>query len=751
VHDCRHRFRPLCETSCCCTITVGDGENSFGDVTSVETAIELLPDGGEICVLRGTYNETILIDGRNDITITGCGPDSLLTPADANAAILTVRNSSDIHLRNLGFEALAAPAIHLDGTHDAPIRRTVLDSLAIRARDVAAVIGTRLRGIEMRCSDIDLLPLAVSLADNPAIGRQPAIYLAGDDLEVERCRIEVDAEAAPARQPLGGVQIGGGSRRIRLRDNLIRRGNGHGIILGSVRFVHARPNEAGGVVLDELVAAVPLTAGEGGPFTFIGLGLTIDDNGCISIDPDPPGDPGDGDPLVPVSEGALIDVAILDNRIEAMGVCGISVARFFDLSRAPEYISIEGLEITHNRISTCVRLEAPLLSANLNVHSAIGGIALAHCERLSVRDNRIENCGRNPGDPVCGLFVLLADGAVVERNRITGNGASATATAPPRPGRRGGVVFALALPGSFPFTVPLLNRAGLRQDGAPALRVHDNVIVTPEGRALEVIAVGPVSACDNQLTSRGGARLFRTPQGTAAGLAGYGLVRSEAVDLAVVAAQGGDPLLAFIDLLGGLVVAILDLGVSTEIYLQLLGFSGLTLIDPGPAGSNTFNDDGDDLFFGGEVLFGDNQVSLDALAADVQVAASAVLLMSLDDIGMTSNQCTCDLLLDFILTNALVLGFSIRVTENRFKEPVGIQNVFSPAFLSATTFAVMNETALNQGTHCFYAVGAPALSVRVPNRSLIEAFHPNACARFDRQGTDQAGSFTVGHAAIQGS
>src|SRR5436189_6195360 len=89
----------------------------------------------------------------------------------------------------------------------------------------------------------------------------------------------------------------------------------------------------------------------------------------FSIDPDPPGGPDDGDPLVPVSEGALIDVAILDNRIEAMGVCGISVARFFDLSRTPEYISIEGLEIAHNRISSCVRLEAPLLSANLNVHS----------------------------------------------------------------------------------------------------------------------------------------------------------------------------------------------------------------------------------------------------------------------------------------------------------------------------------------------------------------------------------------------
>src|SRR5207244_6832349 len=79
----------------------------------------------------------------------------------------------------------------------------------------------------------------------------------------------------------------------------------------------------------------------------------------------------------------------------------------------------------------------------------------------------------------------------------------------------------------------------------------------------------------------------------------------------------------------------------------------------------------------------------DDLVTGVQTCALPIL---------SSNQCTCDLLLDFILTNALVLGFSIRVTDNRFKEPVGIQNVFSPVFLSATTFAVMNETVLNQGT-----------------------------------------------------
>src|SRR5438045_3092549 len=546
VHDCRHRFRPLCEPSCCCTITVGDGQTSFGDVASVQTAIELVPEGGEVCVLQGTYRETITIDGRHNITVVGCGPNSLLMPPaeNAGAAGLTILNSSDIELRELGFEALEIHAIAMDENNAAPVRHTAFERLDIRARDVAAVIGTGLRGFDMRRCDIDVLPLAASFADNPAIGRQPAVYLAGNDLLVEGCRIEVEVRVAIARRPPGGIEIAGGAERVLLEDNLVR---------GGVR----RPID----------------------------GLQI-----VGGARQPPGGPGDGG-LVPASEGALVDIAILVNRIETMGASGISVARFFDLSGAvPEYISIEGLEIAHNRIIGCVTLEAPTLPLDLRVHSATGGIALAHCERLAVRDNRIEKCGTNPGDPVCGVFVLFSEGAIVERNRVTDNGTASTETSPPRPGRRGGVVFGLALPGSFPLTIALLNRPGLRQDGAPALRAHDNVIVTPQGRALDVVAVGPVSACDNQFTSRGGAVRFRPPSPVlATGAGGFGLRRSAALGLTAVAAQSGDPLLAFIDLLGGLVVAIVNLGVSNELYGQVLGFRGLCVVQRGPAGLAGFN------------------------------------------------------------------------------------------------------------------------------------------------------------------
>jgi hypothetical protein len=183
-----------------------------------------------------------------------------------------------------------------------------------------------------------------------------------------------------------------------------------------------------------------------------------------------------------------------------------------------------------------------------------------------------------------------------------------------------------------------------------------------------------------------------------------------------------NPLAAFLDALGGAVVSIVNLGVSNEIYLQLFGLSGLGLVDRFPDPGRQ----GDDvrLFVGGNILFNDNQVVLDAFGPVVTLSLSSVLLFSLDDISMTGNQCDCDLVLDLVGTNALVVGWSLRVADNRFKE--GILN----ARLSAFTVGLMNSTIDNQGTHCFVAVGAPALSVVTPNRTLALLFNKDACGPY---------------------
>src|SRR5262249_51431486 len=71
--DCRPKLPPSgtdTECGCCCTTTVGDGVDSVGQYTSINAAINALPDaGGEVCVLPGRYFEHVLIQGRRDVVL----------------------------------------------------------------------------------------------------------------------------------------------------------------------------------------------------------------------------------------------------------------------------------------------------------------------------------------------------------------------------------------------------------------------------------------------------------------------------------------------------------------------------------------------------------------------------------------------------------------------------------------------------------------------------------------------------------
>jgi hypothetical protein len=64
---------------CCCTVTVGDGVESFGKFNSIQAAINALPDaGGEVCILPGRYFEHVFIEDRRDVILQGCGYQSRL-------------------------------------------------------------------------------------------------------------------------------------------------------------------------------------------------------------------------------------------------------------------------------------------------------------------------------------------------------------------------------------------------------------------------------------------------------------------------------------------------------------------------------------------------------------------------------------------------------------------------------------------------------------------------------------------------
>jgi hypothetical protein len=102
-----------------------------------------------------------------------------------------------------------------------------------------------------------------------------------------------------------------------------------------------------------------------------------------------------------------------------------------------------------------------------------------------------------------------------------------------------------------------------------------------------------------------------------------------------------------------------------------------------------------------------------------------VLLLTLDDVSMSDNQCLIDAAIDFVAIDAVAIGLtSTRVQGNRFQE--------SPfrAFLSALTLGIMNATQNNQGTHCFAIMGSLLPQITIggaptnidTNRHLVPEF-----------------------------
>ena len=618
--------------------------------------------------------------------------------------VMRIRNSQNITVRSLAIVAPDSVAIHLEEERrGAALERITLADLLLTARDRCAILGESGRSITVRDNRIRVNPLVRPLDNVTVIGREPAVFLAGDDLRIEENRIVSDGTQGVTRSPFGGLQIGGGSNRVEIRRNVIEGGNGNGITLGSISFVPAKDaNSFEALTRHFSTLRVGPTHGS----------IRVDDNGCIQLDPNPQAPEGDdGEPPVPISDGDLIDVRIDDNDISRMGASGIAVVRFFDLGTTPDFITVDRLTIERNHIRQCMRLELGTFLPALREIAAYGGIVLADGEYIVIRGNTIENNGSDFHDPICGIFILSGTGVAIEYNRVLHNGRLPEVGTSPRPGQRGGIVLGLVRTRTMPVSVTPLSTGltGARQDGVPAALIHDNMVVSPEGRALNILAIGPVSVKGNQFTTHGSnsLNLIPLPNQSLAGSGAFALTTAASVPFSNRLATT-NPLIAFLDALGGAVVSIVNLGVSNEIYLQLLGLSGLGLVDP-----NLDDGDRDDalrLFVGGNILFNDNQVVLDAFTPGITLSFSAVSLLTLDDVCMVGNQLDCDMAFDFVGTNVLVVGFTVRVTDNRFKE--GLFN----SFLSALTIALVH---LHRSS---YAIGLPVVYLGYETTTLYPTF-----------------------------
>lgn len=790
VHDCRERFRPLTRLQGCCTYRVGDGVHSHGDYLSIQQAIQNLPSsGGEICMLPGEYEEQVVIEKRAAITIKGCGGRSILrAPANTTGAVLTIRDSQSITIQSLRVEAPRQLAVFLEGTVAVgdgfePLQRITLRNLDLLARDEGAVYGRNGREVALLDSRIQAEALPQPLSGTSDIGKWPAVFLGGEELRIEGNVILCDEGDTALETATGGIQIAGGSERVRIVGNHIRQGNGNGITLGEIAYVPASALEKYGTDYGILVAG----------FVYVAWGVTLGlgEAGCVEIGDDPPPPAGieTDDPLRPISTGDLRDVEIAGNEIERMGSNGIGVAHLFDLYRDQLMIAVDRLTILDNTIRGCIRLEQAMRSEGGNDHVGFAGIALADGEYIRIERNVIDRNGTTPLDPVCGIFVVRCEGIVVDHNRILENGSRGAANATPKPGNRGGIVILNARPRTMTL---LLEREGeaTRQDGVPAVRVHDNIVVTPIGEALAVRGVGPISVQSNHFTSRGTVlRDLYSLMDAAVGYAGYnyGMMasegtfsvgyesrrtvrrsvssrrpsRTEDIEVTTVGTSGvsdaggmttGVGIGGFgslLDVARGAVVTILNQGVSWESRLTQgkMRTTGLTshwyeesvsgglpdwqvVGDPEESPETVEGFGGfeikERLLANGNILFNDNQVVFDVADAGFTLGAASVMLVSKDDVAVVGNQCSCVLTDDYVLFDGFFAGWSVRVVGNRFQETL------RRTTRSAGTYArMMNCTNDNQGTHCFWVLGPAALRVSSGNRSLVEWMGQGVCGDQD--------------------
>jgi hypothetical protein len=390
------------------------------------------------------------------------------------------------------------------------------------------------------------------------------------------------------------------------------------------------------------------------------------------------------------STAFLLEITIQENDISLMGLSGIGFALLEGavLQGAPAAPAANGAKAAliadGHRLARGVAL-APLFRAATPVRDLVidrnrlhqnlqgpftdqmraeaqqfgrGGISLAMVDTAVIAGNHVNGNGVSGNDPVCGVFVGYANNLDIAANLVSSNGpVGGDYEQNGRGGIRGGVFVQFAGALSTDTTVAIAQ--------VPAVRVHDNRIDQPAGRALTVKAFGPVSCSRNHCNSE------RT--GISAGndlLFGCALVNNLADAQAAVASDSS----------------------------SLAGAAA-----PPPA-----------FLPGGETIVTGNVFRLGPLNRSLTSVGVAGF-----DIDFSSNQ-AASFRPGTYVANVFIVGDSVRATSGRFIE---ISRDALSLFTQATQ---MNTTALNQGNNCIVAQppvvpGNVLPTVAAPNQVLNNA------------------------------
>ena len=681
VDDCRPTFLPLTKIKGCCSYTVGDGTHSFGNFLKIQDAINALPaSGGQVCVLAGIYNESVVIDSRVAITVHGCGPrtrvQAIVDPNDAPQPAFMISNSTEITLADMAIESGPRSAVQIDNSRHVTVRRCL-----IQMRDGPTIwqaIFSRGDDVLIDSNIIEVLPRE---GGPPKPTVPPKVGTAGAPAGVHTPADPITRGFATR----GGIQLAGGSDRVAIVDNVIRGGIWNGITLGSLHLVGSEdPNDTP----DKPSSEDPCDP-------------------CRP--PDLTGGDDPGNPNVHFeSAGDLYDIRITGNRISDMGINGIGVVRFFDLAaERREMIGVHGLYIADNLITRCMRRDLAQVSNAMQFFVAYGGISLAKVTDLRILRNEIVSNGNTHIQPICGVFAIAVQGLQLDDNRILENGPrTQEPVEQAQKGIRGGVHVWLVIPiieEASGWTSKSLVGSKSERNGVSTCALRDNMIVAPLGRAVTFLALGPVVVARNRLVSQG--------------YTGTGL------DLIASTVLIGDFGISNEWTLGLILAILYALSSGSDVasskrFCTLAKLLGLINPEQPPS----FWPPIVSRWATGKVLFTENQVTLDVVEQPFGICLTSMLIFSLDDLAMTDNQCEVTSTAVFFWVNALLVGGSVREADNRFSE------TWMHAAASAWSIGGMNTTTDNQATHCLKAQSVfPGMLVFRDNLSFVTVFCPGEC------------------------
>lgn len=781
IEDCRDIFRPLTQQKGCCTFSVGDGKRSHGDFDSIEEALRHLPkSGGKICLLPGLHEANVIIKEKRNIKIEGCGKHTRVIPRKEtrNSSIFHIVDSECIALLDMDLVTLAGTAIVLEATEVRNLKEIEIGHNRMIAGKEAIHVK---RGL-----DIHIHHNKIRMLDKEGAG--VAMYLMAEDSLVERNDIGViPAENTPPPQKpdggetptptdpcadletvyssiptfvayinliwtilllfiptnpfkaLGGIQIAGGSERVKVWENTINGGAGNGITLGTSLAVfleeleesreeeeqsieHKGNNLWGRVVSEErgLKGISLVFESKDGQQ----LLTQTDDKGDFLIREVKEGEysvatPGYKIKDIRQQEGELgisqnisvveeendmgdllafiYEIEIERNEISHMGLSGIGIPRVELPDSLPKNVArqvrifaqflavfgnpIIGLEIHENHIFNC--LQNPLneaLRTEIQVRG-FGGISLGICANLAIARNRIESNGTSHINPVCGIFVTYGEQMDINHNWIAENGFLTNATGNLIPGKRGGIVLAAS---SFPVL---------------------SFLSTALSATKSIVGVANTSALMGRPAARVHDNIVNQPAGQALTILAIGPV--SVVNNHFNSELSGTE---FFDLLAGGVL-IVNLGGLNRLGTPGIGgaIPSVGAISGAQTNYTTFSrNPSADLFPNGNTLFNNNQTR----AGIQNTSLTSQWIFSVDDIGFDGNQ-SDDLgggrlsqQQVSLAVNTVLWATSLRASDSRLKEIIDADKPTVVRYSLITLSTLMNNTTNNQGDHCIFAYNA---------------------------------------------